>query len=61
MVGIAGEMKFKFNDGLSVKEGRRNDDKEKAFMNLFSQCRDYGFTEEQILYILNLINASDNK
>ena len=36
-----------------------NDDnsKEIAFMNLFSQCRDYGFTEEQILYILNLINA----
>ena len=32
--------------------------KEKHFMSLFSQCRDYGFDENQILYILNLINAS---
>ena len=33
-------------------------EKEEVFVNLFSQCRDYGFTESQILYILNLINAS---
>ena len=33
-------------------------EKEEVFVNLFSQCRDYGFTELQILYILNLINAS---
>ena len=33
-------------------------EKEEIFVNLFSQCRDYGFTESQILYILNLINAS---
>ncbi len=26
--------------------------KEKHFMSLFSQCRDYGFDENQILYIL---------
>ena len=32
--------------------------KEKHFMSLFSHCRDYGFDENQILYILNLINAS---
>lgn len=43
------------------KTFKRNDDKGKAFMNLLSQCRDYGFTEEQILYILNLIDASNNK
>ena len=27
------------------------------FMNLFAQCRNYGFDEQQILYIMNLVDA----
>ena len=38
---------------------RNDDDKEKAFINLFSQCRDYGFTEGQMLYILNLVKECE--
>lgn len=35
--------------------------KEKKFMNLFSQCREYGFSEDQMLYILNLVSSSKGK
>lgn len=35
-----------------------NESKEREFMSLFSQCWNYGFSEKQILYILNLVNAS---
>lgn len=45
---------YKIEKAFKIKD----DNKEEVFRNLFSQCRDYGFTETQILYILNLINAS---
>lgn len=35
--------------------------KEKHFMSLFSQCRDYGFDENQILYILKGARTRMNK
>lgn len=35
--------------------------KEKQFKNLFLQCREYGFSEGQILYILNLVSSSEGK
>ena len=58
MIGFIKWLICQYQISKMEKAFKRNDDK---FINLFSQCRNYGFTEEQILYILNLINASDNK
>ena len=33
------------------------EDNEKYFLNLLSQCGNYGFTVEQMMYVLNLENA----
>lgn len=35
-----------------------NNKDDSHFLNLFSLCREYGFTEAQVLYILNLVDAS---
>ena len=50
---------FKVAHNNIGKDGYK--EKEEVFVNLFSQCRDYGFTESQILYILSLIKASQNE
>lgn len=56
MVGFIKWLILQYQCYKLEKTFNNKESKQKQFMSLFSQCRDYGFTQAQIIYILNLVS-----